>query len=100
MKTMLGVPVIKSDRFGFNAASRTFHAELSDFCGVGMEAQLMAQLYEDACDRGFILESAVTGRKIPFSFTGNKTDHEDEVEYMLYSGVVGFTTYFIKLWND
>jgi len=96
MRTMPGVPVIKSDRFGFNAASRTFHADISDFRGINV----MSQLYEDACDQGFILESSKTGRKIPFGFLSYKQDGEGEVQCWTYSAVVGFTTYYVHMWND
>lgn len=96
MKTMSNVPVISSSKFRYNAACRTFFTEASDFKFTNM----MSQLFEDACDQGFILESVKTGRKIPFGFTGVEQDNEGEVMYMIYSAVVGSTRYELHLWND
>ena len=68
------VNLFSSDRFHYYGDYKSFVAERSDLDGV----TVFAQLYDDACDVGFQMESVKTGNKRYFRLEKEKKDDEGD----------------------
>ena len=63
---------ISSNAFTYNSDLHAFYAEVSGLNGFNF----LSQVFDDACDVGFAIESAKTGKSVVFIFT--KTDKNDD----------------------
>lgn len=63
------------DAFTYNAGSKCFTVEASDFNG----RFIASQVYDDACDEGFVIHSPSTGREILFVGDGVDRDSEGDI---------------------
>ncbi len=69
MKSLL--PVHLSNRFTFKNA--TFIAEASDF----KRERLTGQVFNDACDEGFIIQSIATGKRVVYLLANVEYDRRE-----------------------
>lgn len=67
-------PRISTMKFDFNAQSNLFTAEISE-----LDNFQWGQLYNDACDTGFVMVSHKTGRELGFYLAGKDVNEEGEV---------------------
>lgn len=68
---------VSTKRFTYNAVTNTFTAEASD---LGSNFRL-GRVYDDACDMGFTLMSARTGKEVVFYLSHTERDREGELLY-------------------
>ena len=66
---------ILSSRFDFNTTIKTFSTEASSLRGTPFQSQL----YDDACDVGFIMKSTKTGNEVTYVLEKEHKDFEGEV---------------------
>lgn len=71
------VNVHNTNKFTYNEATKTFVAESSDLC----KGNPMYQIFNDACDYGFWMESARTGKLMLFTFEGTDKSPDGEEVY-------------------
>ncbi len=69
---------IPSNRFTFH--DKSFVAEASDFKGENLERQI----YDDACDIGIAIRSAITGKVVGFSLHKIKKDADGDIQFWEY----------------
>lgn len=60
----LSIPLFNTKQFFYRKESSCFVAEISDL----PEGPFMGQVYDDACDMGFMMESERTGKKLLFLY--------------------------------
>lgn len=88
---------LHSDYFSYHADSQTFAAELSDLKG----KFYVDRVYDDACDEGFTIVSARTGKKAVFALNGHEKDAEGDLLLMNYVCVTpGLKNLRAVLFND
>jgi hypothetical protein len=75
--TLLRPCPIHTSRLNYNAAERTFSEEASTIGAPG-------RVYDDACDVGYTLVSARTGREVVFAETFTRYDNEGDIVYWVY----------------
>lgn len=68
---------ILSRRFDYISASKTFMAEISELSHGGVDP--LGQLYNDACDQGFVMISDKTGSEVEFYLHDTQRDTEGDV---------------------
>lgn len=86
---------ISSSRFTFSG--NTFVAEASDF---GRDLKL-GNVYDDACDEGFSIVSAKTGRAAVFALYNHEEDGEGELVKWIFKCVTpGLTHLKAVIFND
>lgn len=81
--------------FYYQAATRNFSCEMSTLQANGID--VLAQLYHDAADQGFILESGRTGAQVAWVLTGTITDREEEITGWTFAPVESSVTREAKL---
>ena len=97
---MLQIPTVSTNHFSFKNGQ--FSAFASDLNGLGKPSRV----YDDACDVGFWLQSAVTGKKILMVEAGAEYDAEGDLECVLYSAYClrenpkHTLNLKMKIWND
>lgn len=62
-------------QFSFSTQTQCFTAEASDFGG----GFITSQVYDDACDEGFVIRSPNTGKEILFVGDGVDEDSEGDI---------------------
>ena len=87
---------IPSELFSHKGDERSFYAEASDITGY----RFMSQLYDDAADAGFVMVSERTGKEQAFSMSIEKRNDDNEIEYWMFTTLIGGKLYFCKVWND
>lgn len=71
---LLRTAPISTNRFRYDPVENVFTAEASD---LGPSFRL-GRIYDDACDQGFTLVSALTGREVVFAHELTRWDDADE----------------------
>jgi hypothetical protein len=74
---------VSSSRFSWNSEHGEFVAEASDLYrasgGITGHTNLFERVYDDACDVGLTIVSAVTGREVVFAVYREVRDPEGEI---------------------
>ena len=68
---------ILSRCFDYISASKTFMAEISELSHGGVDP--LGQLYNDACDQGFVMISDKTGSEVEFYLHNIQRDAEGDI---------------------
>jgi hypothetical protein len=82
---------VSTRQFTYDAPTKNFAAELSDMNGLG-------RVYDDACDVGFTMVSARTGRQVVFVLAEEKRDGEGDTLLWEYRSIDGEFT--ATVFND
>jgi hypothetical protein len=86
-----------SSNFTFNKKTNTFSAEASDF---GRTFEL-DRVYDDACDEGFSIVSAKTGKIAVFALYNHEEDEEGDLISWIFRCVTpGLTHLKAVIFND
>ncbi len=80
MAVLPGVTELSSSDFTWVAERKVFVSEISDFKGKNLEHQI----FDDACDYGFVMKSAKTGKVVPFAFSTFEKDSEGDILMFIY----------------
>ncbi len=64
---------IKSDYFFYHKDDKSFSQDISSLKGFNP----LRQLWNDACDQGFVMKSERTGKKVAFYFSHTDMDGSD-----------------------
>lgn len=75
---------ISSKDFTWNSKTQTFSTELSEFGHRNARCNTLAQIYDDACDIGFVMVSEKTGKEEVFAFVEAKKDEEGDLQFLKY----------------
>lgn len=84
MNNVIG-PTHSLERFTFDRKHNMLIAEASDFNG----ERLAGQLWNDACDEGFVIRSHKTGERRLFTESHQEHDAEGELLCTVYKEVKG-----------
>jgi hypothetical protein len=87
---------IPSELFSNKNSERSLYAEASDLTGY----KFLGHLYDDAADVGFVMVSERTGQEQAFSLSIEKRNDDNEIEYWVFTTLIGGKLYFCKIWND
>ena len=92
--------MFSTDRFSYK--NRVFTAEASDFPEHKFR-QMFTQVFDDACDQGFELTSARTGKKVKVTLSKVYRDREGELthwEFIPYRNLsIGFCSRILTTWS-
>lgn len=72
---------ISSSKFTWVPKSKEFVAEASDLHGIN----LFSQVYNDACDEGFVLVSQKTGKEVPFTLARIQHDADRDIAFWKFT---------------
>lgn len=78
MQNFIGSQIL-STSFDFNRETKEFVAEISMLQHGGKNP--LGQLYDDACDQGFVMVSAKTNKLVDFYLSDTQRDAEGDVQY-------------------
>lgn len=91
---------VKSSMFSYNAQTKTFVGEMSN-------VRSFHRVYADACDQGFIMVSATTGKECEFVVDDMSYDAEGDLLYYILkptsaslSKLPQMRGFRVKLFND
>lgn len=92
-------PRINADRFDYQQDSKTFVEEISTLSS-GKPVKLWGQLFDDACDLGFVLVSPRTGKEIPFYLSSTDQDCDGDVTGWNFKPVDSSIPFSVLIIND
>ncbi len=75
---LLSLPVVPSNQFSWKTNEGT--TERSD-----LRVNIFSQIYDDACDAGFIVKSEKTGREFIAFHSHSEFDNEGELQYDVFT---------------
>ena len=90
-------PRLSTKSFTYDKNSQTFISEASDFG----RAAFYGQLYDDACDEGFVLVSQKTEKAVPFYLSEVVRDVEGDITCWKFKGACPkFANLNVVILND